>query len=66
MVVGAELVDRPAPLLPHVETGRLKALASTTGKRSDIAPNIPTMIEAGVPDFEYDNWFGLMAPAAMP
>ena len=53
-------------LLPHAETGRLRALASTSGKRPDIAPNIPTMIEAGVDDFEVNVWFGLMAPAGTP
>jgi tripartite-type tricarboxylate transporter receptor subunit TctC len=53
-------------ILPHAESGRLKALASTSGKRPDIAPNIPTMIEAGVPDFEFNAWFGLLAPAGTP
>ena len=53
-------------IMPHVESGRLKALASGSGKRPHIAPNIPTMVEAGVPEFETGVWFGLMAPAGTP
>ena len=50
----------------HVEAGRLKALASSSAKRSHAAPNVPTMAEAGLPDFEAGVWFGLMAPAGTP
>jgi tripartite-type tricarboxylate transporter receptor subunit TctC len=49
-----------------VETGRLKALASSSGKRPHVAPNIPTMVEAGVPEFEAGVWFGMLAPAGTP
>ncbi|TMJ41918.1 MAG: tripartite tricarboxylate transporter substrate binding protein [Alphaproteobacteria bacterium] len=53
-------------IMPHVEAGRLKALASSSAKRSHAAPNVPTMAEAGLPDFEAGVWFGLMAPAGTP
>jgi tripartite-type tricarboxylate transporter receptor subunit TctC len=53
-------------IMPHVEAGRLKALASGSAKRPHIAPNLPTMAEAGLPDFETSVWFGLVAPAGTP
>lgn len=49
--------------LPHVEAGKMRALAVTGAKRSPIAPELPTMIEAGVPDFVVESWYGLFAPA---
>jgi tripartite-type tricarboxylate transporter receptor subunit TctC len=57
----------PAPgVLQHIEQGRVKALASTGAKRPGIAPNLPTMAEAGLPDYESGLWFGLLAPAGTP
>ena len=54
-------------IMPHVEAGRLKALASGSAKRPQIAPNIPTIAEAaGLPDFDTNVWFGLVAPAGTP
>jgi tripartite-type tricarboxylate transporter receptor subunit TctC len=53
-------------VMPHVAAGRLKGLASGSAKRPHIAPDLPTMIEAGVPDFETSVWFGLMVPAGTP
>jgi tripartite-type tricarboxylate transporter receptor subunit TctC len=53
-------------VMPHIETGALKGLASAASKRPSIAPNLPTMAEAGVPDFDTSIWFGLMAPAGTP
>ena len=50
----------------HVEAGKLKALASATSKRPAITPNVPTMAEAGMPDFDTSIWFGLVAPAGTP
>jgi len=50
-------------IMPHVEAGRLKALASASDKRPHIAPNLPTIAEAGLPGFESSVWFGLEAPA---
>jgi tripartite-type tricarboxylate transporter receptor subunit TctC len=53
-------------ILPHIESGKLKALAFSSAKRAHVAPNVPTMIEAGLPDFEAGVWFGLVAPAGTP
>ncbi len=53
-------------IMPHVEADRLKALASGSAKRPQIAPNIPTIAEAGLPDFDASVWFGLVAPAGTP
>lgn len=53
-------------VVAHVEQGKLKALASAAAKRPGIAPNLPTMAEAGLPDFDTSIWFGLMAPAGTP
>jgi len=53
-------------LLPYVKSGKLKALAVTTPRRSNAIPDIPTMAEAGVPGFEYDLWFGIFVPAKTP
>jgi tripartite-type tricarboxylate transporter receptor subunit TctC len=52
--------------VPHVRTGKLRALAVTSAKRSRAAPDIPTMAEAALPGFENSAWHGLMAPAATP
>lgn len=51
---------------PHVRAGRMKALAITSDKRSTALPNIPTMAEAGLPDFEIFSWNGVFAPAGTP
>jgi tripartite-type tricarboxylate transporter receptor subunit TctC len=52
--------------LPHVRSGKLRALATTGGKRTDAMPDLPTMAESGVPGFEVTAWFGLVAPANVP
>ena len=52
-----------APTVPHVQAGRLKALAVTGPNRSRAIPNAPTMKEAGYPDLEITTWQGLLAPA---
>jgi len=51
---------------PHIRTGRLRVLAVTTAQRNASAPELPTMIESGVPGFEVSQWFGLVAPARTP
>jgi tripartite-type tricarboxylate transporter receptor subunit TctC len=53
-------------VIPHVKAGKLKALASAARRRPSIAPDLPTMAEAGVPDFDASIWFGLMAPIGTP
>jgi tripartite-type tricarboxylate transporter receptor subunit TctC len=53
-------------MMPHVEAGRITGLASGSAKRPHIAPNLPTIAESGLPDFETSVWFGLLAPAGTP
>jgi tripartite-type tricarboxylate transporter receptor subunit TctC len=53
-----------ASILPHVKSGKLKALGVTGVKRSPAAPEVPTIAEAGVPGYRSINWNGLLAPAA--
>jgi tripartite-type tricarboxylate transporter receptor subunit TctC len=53
-------------VLQHVRDGKLIALASTEAKRTAVAPELPTMVEAGLPGFETGLWFGLLAPAGTP
>lgn len=55
-----------APISEHVRTGRLRALATTGSRRSDLMPQIPTMKEAGVDGVEVDVWLGVFAPAGTP
>jgi tripartite-type tricarboxylate transporter receptor subunit TctC len=52
--------------VPQVKSGRIKALAVTTAKRSQVMPALPTMDEAGLPGFEVNNWYGVVAPARTP
>ena len=62
-----EVLFHNAPvLLPHIKAGTLRPLAITSAKRSLSAPDVPTMAEAGVSDFEITAWFGFMAPGATP
>jgi tripartite-type tricarboxylate transporter receptor subunit TctC len=62
-----EFMFHNAPVvIPHIKAGSLKALAITSDKRSPSAPEIPTMAEAGLQDFEITAWFGFMAPGATP
>jgi tripartite-type tricarboxylate transporter receptor subunit TctC len=53
-------------VVQQVEKGELKALAVTTAQRASIAPNVPTMAEAGLPGYDLGLWFGLLAPAGTP
>ncbi|MBI2224782.1 MAG: tripartite tricarboxylate transporter substrate binding protein [Betaproteobacteria bacterium] len=52
--------------LPHVKNGRLRAIGVTGAKRASVAPDIPTIAEAGVPGYEVVQWFGVLAPAHTP
>lgn len=52
--------------LPHIKEGRLRGVAVTGSRRSPLAPDIPTVAEAGVPGFAVTSWFGLYAPRGMP
>ena len=55
-----------ATVLPHVRSGKLRALASSGRDRSQAMPDLPTVSEAGVPGFQMATWFGLSAPARVP
>ena len=53
-------------MAPHVKAGKLRALATTGKTRSEVMPDLPTVAEAGVRDYEYTGFHGLFAPAATP
>jgi tripartite-type tricarboxylate transporter receptor subunit TctC len=55
-----------ASSLPHVRAGKLRALAVTTQKRSEATPDLPTMIESGLPSYDLTVWFGLVSSAGTP
>ena len=63
------MFDNLPSALPHIKSGRLKALAVTSGQRSGVLPDVPTVAEAGgalLKNFEASSWFGLLAPAGTP
>jgi len=51
---------------PHIKAGKLRALAILARQRSDALPEVPTIAEAGMPDFEVTTWYGVLAPAGTP
>ncbi|MFO1270738.1 MAG: tripartite tricarboxylate transporter substrate binding protein [Rubrivivax sp.] len=53
-------------VLPHLKSGKLRALAVASRQRSSLLPDVPTFEEAGVKDFVVDTWYGLLAPAGTP
>jgi tripartite-type tricarboxylate transporter receptor subunit TctC len=55
-----------ATVLPHSRGGRVKALAVTGAKRAQIAPEVPTVAESGVPGYAFDVWYGLVFPGGTP
>ena len=56
----------PLPVLPHLTSGKLSGLATTGKTRARFAPDLPTVAEAGVPDYQANLWYVLLGPAAMP
>ncbi|HEX2824743.1 MAG TPA: tripartite tricarboxylate transporter substrate binding protein [Burkholderiales bacterium] len=52
--------------IPHIRSGKLRALGVTTAKRSPAAPDVPTIAEAALPGFEASNWYGMVAPGKTP
>jgi len=54
------------PTLPFIKDGRLLALGVTTAQRSLVLQDVPTVAEAGLPGYEYQDWWGVFAPAATP
>jgi tripartite-type tricarboxylate transporter receptor subunit TctC len=52
--------------LPHIESGKVKALGIGSPKRSPALPSVPTIAESGVPGYDVTNWFGILVPGAVP
>jgi tripartite-type tricarboxylate transporter receptor subunit TctC len=63
--VSVLVADVPV-LLPHIRSGKIKPLAVTSMKRSDVIPDVPSTAELGHPKINSDNWYGLVAPAGTP
>ena len=55
-----------ATSIPQMKAGKIRGLAVTTAKRAIMLPELPTVAEAGLPGYEANNWYGLVAPAATP
>jgi tripartite-type tricarboxylate transporter receptor subunit TctC len=53
-------------ILPHVKAGKLRALAVSSKDRLSLLPDLPTLAEAGVPDYQTSSWYGILAPAGTP
>ena len=68
-VVGGQvqmLFTSTGAAIPHIRSGRLRALGVTTAKRSAVLPDVPTIAESGFPGFQVDGWYALLAPARTP
>jgi tripartite-type tricarboxylate transporter receptor subunit TctC len=60
------IFDPLPPSLPHIREGRLRPLAVSSAKRSAVIPDVPTVIEGGVPGYDYLSWLSFVAPAGTP
>ena len=60
------MMDPPTAALAYVKEGKLRALATTLRSRSPLLPEVPTIYEAGLPQFTISNWMGLVGPANLP
>jgi tripartite-type tricarboxylate transporter receptor subunit TctC len=68
-VMGGRVDAYFAPIsagISYIQSGKVRALAISTGKRSAQLPNVPTIAESGIPGFDYALWFGLWAPSGLP
>jgi tripartite-type tricarboxylate transporter receptor subunit TctC len=68
-VIGGQvqmMIDAVTTMAPNVEAGQVRALATTGKTRSSVLPDVPTVIDAGVPGYEATIWLGFMAPAGTP
>ncbi|OWT59253.1 Bug family tripartite tricarboxylate transporter substrate binding protein [Candidimonas nitroreducens] len=68
-LVGGHVNAMVEPLpssIPHVKSGRLKALAVTSQNRASALPDVPTVAESGIPNFEMPSWYGIWGPAKLP
>lgn len=60
------MFDNLPSALAQIQGGKIKALAVTGAKRASVLPSVPTVRESGLPDYEVNSWFGLLAPAGTP
>ena len=60
------LLTNMASVLPHMKSGRIKALGISASKRSALAPALPTVAESGIAGFEYSTWYAMLAPSGTP
>jgi tripartite-type tricarboxylate transporter receptor subunit TctC len=60
------LISGPPGVLPHIKSGRLKAIATTAAQRSPGLPEVPTFAESGLPGFDTYEWYGVFGPANLP
>jgi tripartite-type tricarboxylate transporter receptor subunit TctC len=60
------LFTNMASLLPHIRSGKARALGVSSPRRLALAPDLPTIAEAGIPGFEYATWYGMLVPAGTP
>jgi len=60
------MFDNLPTVLPHIRSGKMRALAVAGTRRAKVLPELPTLSEAGVPNVEVGSWFGVLAPAATP
>ena len=60
------MFDNLPPSLPQIKAGKLRALAVTTAARAAALPDVPTIAESGLPEFEASSWFGVLAPTGTP
>ncbi len=61
-----DLMFSSSVVMPHVRADRLRLLAVTTAQRSPLVPDVPTIAESGLPGFDVDTWYGVLAPAGTP
>lgn len=60
------MIDPIVSSAQHVKSGKLRALAVSTARRSSLTPDLPTVAEAGVPNYDFSSWFLLLAPRGVP
>ncbi|MFN9939770.1 MAG: Bug family tripartite tricarboxylate transporter substrate binding protein [bacterium] len=60
------MIESIPTAVPHIQSGRIRALAVTGGQRSSGLPDVPTIAEAGLPGFDVESWFALTGPAGLP
>ncbi|MFW7340908.1 tripartite tricarboxylate transporter substrate binding protein [Pollutimonas sp. H1-120] len=60
------MFDNINTAMPHIKAGKLRPLAITSSRRSSLIPDLPTVAEAGLPEFEVSTWFAFLAPAGTP